>query len=138
MVEEDWKVLIIDDEEGIRRVMSITLKDAGYEVLTASDGESGIGVCQEKSPQIVITDVRMPGMDGIEVLQKIKEVSPEKEVIVATAFGEMELAIRALQLDASDFITKPINDAALFVALERAKKRYTNRKELQDYAVLIE
>ncbi len=138
MVEEDWKVLIIDDEEGIRRVMSITLTDAGYEVLSASDGESGIGVCQEKSPQIVITDVRMPGMDGIEVLQKIKEVSPEKEVIVATAFGEMELAIRALQLDASDFITKPINDAALFVALERAKKRYMNRKELQDYAVLIE
>jgi PAS domain S-box-containing protein len=138
MVKNDWKVLIIDDEEGIRRVMSITLTDAGYEVLSASDGESGIRVCREKSPQIVITDVRMPGMDGIEVLQKIKEISPEKEVIVATAFGEMELAIRALQLDASDFITKPINDEALFVALERAKRRYANRKELQDYATLLE
>lgn len=138
MTEKDWKVLIIDDEEGIRRVMSITLGDAGYQVLTAEDGEKGISLCQEESPQIVITDIRMPGMDGTEVLKKVKEADPNKEVIVVTAFGEIELAIRALQLDASDFITKPINDEALFVALERAKERYTTRKELNDYTALIE
>jgi len=138
MSEKDWRVLVIDDEEGIRRVMSITLEDAGYQVLTAADGERGVLLCQEKSPHIVITDIRMPGIDGIEVLKKIKEHDPGKEVIVATGFGEMELAIRALQLDASDFITKPINDEALFVALERAKERYRNRKELQDYTALIE
>ena len=128
MSEKDWRVLVIDDEEGIRRVMSITLEDAGYQVLTAADGESGVLLCQEKSPHIVITDIRMPGIDGIEVLKKIKEHDPGKEVIVATGFGEMELTIRALQLDASDFITKPINDGALFVALERAKERYRTRK----------
>ncbi len=138
MTEKDWKVLIIDDEEGIRRVMSITLGDAGYQVLTAEDGEKGIQVCKEESPQIVITDIRMPGIDGKEVLRRLKETDPDKEVIVVTAFGEMELAIRALQLDASDFITKPINDEALFVALERAKERYTTRKELHDYTALIE
>lgn len=136
--QKDWKVLFIDDEEGIRRVMSIMLADAGYEVLTAEDGEKGIHLCQEASPQIVITDIRMPGMDGIEVLKRIKEEDPDKEVIVVTAFGEMEFAVRALQLDASDFITKPINDDALFVALERAKERYTNRKELHDYTALLE
>jgi len=134
----DWTVLIIDDEEGIRKVMSITLEDAGYQVLTAQDGESGLRLCLEKSPQIVITDIRMPGMDGIGILQKIKEKDPEKEVIVITAFGEMDMAIKALQLDASDFITKPINDDALFVALERAKARYTTRKELDDYTTLME
>ena len=130
--------MLIDDEEGIRRVMSITLADAGYEVFTAPDGESGIRVCEEESPQIVITDIRMPGMDGIEVLKRIKEKDPDREVIVVTAFGEIEVAVRALQLDASDFITKPINDEALFVALERAKERYTSRRELHEYTALIE
>jgi two-component system NtrC family sensor kinase len=138
MTEKEWKVLIIDDEEGIRRVMSITLGDAGYQVITAEDGEKGIQLCKEDSPQIIITDIRMPGMDGTEVLERIKEADSDREVIVVTAFGEMELAVRALQLDASDFITKPINDEALFVALERAKERYTTRKELHDYTVLIE
>jgi PAS domain S-box-containing protein len=107
-------------------------------VLTAEDGEKGIELCKEESPQIVITDIRMPGMDGTEVLKRVKEADPDKEVIVVTAFGEMELAVCALQLDASDFITKPINDDALFVALERAKERYTTRRELNDYTALIE
>ncbi|MGD2124520.1 MAG: response regulator [Desulfobacteraceae bacterium] len=138
MKQKDWKLLFIDDEEGIRSVMSITLADAGYDVMTAADGESGIQMCREKSPQIVITDIRMPGVDGIEVLERIKKEDPNKEVIVVTAYGEMEVAIRALQLDASDFITKPINNEALFVALERAKERYTTRKELHDYTALIE
>lgn len=136
--QRDWKVLLIDDEEGIRRVMSITLADAGYQVVTASDGESGLRMCEEESPQIVITDIRMPGMDGIEVLKRIKEKDPDMEVIVVTAFGEVEVAVRALQLDASDFITKPINDEALFVAMGRAKERYTSRKELHEYTALIE
>lgn len=138
MKQKEWKVLFIDDEEGIRKVMSIMLADAGYKVLTAADGEVGIRICDEESPNIIITDIRMPGMDGIEVLKKIKEKDPHKEVIVVTGYGEMEVAVRALQLDASDFITKPINDEALFVALERAKERYTNRKELQDYTALLE
>lgn len=134
----EWKVLFIDDEEGIRTVMSIILADAGYKVITAESGERGIDLCREDSPQIVITDIRMPGMDGIEVLRRIKEEDPNREVIVVTGFGEMDVAIRALQSDASDFVTKPINDEALFVALERAKMRYTTRKELQDYTTLLE
>jgi len=138
MEKTDWKVLIIDDEEGIRKVLSITLADAGYQVLTAADGESGIRLCQEACPQIVITDIRMPGIDGIEVLRRVKEEDPHKEIIVVTAFGEMDIAIRALQLNASDFITKPINNEALFVALERAKERYTMHRELRDYTKLLE
>ena len=138
MKEPDWKVLIIDDEEGIRKVLSITLSDEGYQVLTAPDGARGIDICLEASPQIVVTDIRLPGIDGIEVLRRIKEKSPDTEVIVVTAFGEMEIAVRALQLNASDFITKPIGNEALFVALERAKKRFKTSKELEDYTELIE
>jgi len=138
MTNENWKILIIDDEEGIRNVLSIALMDAGYEVVTADGGAAGIQTFIGESPHIVITDIRMPGMDGIEVLQKIKAEDPSAEVIVVTGFGEIELAIRALQLDASDFITKPIHDDALFIALERAKHHYSTRKELEDYTKLIE
>ena len=136
--ESDWKIVLIDDEQGIRKVTGIALEDAGYEVFTAADGREGLEVCDRVRPQIVITDVRMPGMDGISVLENLKKSLPDIEVIVVTAFGEMELAIRALQLDASDFITKPIHDEALHLALERARDRYARKKQIQEYTLLLE
>ena len=134
----DWKIVVIDDEEDIRDVLSLSLLDAGFKVQTAADGAAGIQQCRDFAPQIAITDIRMPGMDGLEVLATLKQNQPEIEVIVATAFGEMDLAIRALQLDASDFITKPIGDEALHLALKRAKDRFTSKKQLQDYTFLLE
>jgi len=132
------KVLFIDDEPGIRNVTRIALEDAGCQVMTAENGESGLAICAEFRPQIVITDVRMPGMDGIAVLEAVKQRFPETEVIVATAFGDMDLAIRALQRDASDFITKPLNDDALAIAIDRAKNRYMTAKRLRDYTDHLE
>jgi PAS domain S-box-containing protein len=137
-IEKNWKVLIIDDDPGILKVTAIALEDAGYTVITASDGESGIDLCGKQSPDLIITDIRMPGIDGIEVLKTIKQRFPEKEVIVVTAFSDINLAVRALQLDASDFVTKPIDEEALMVALRRARDRYTTRKELRDYTATIE
>ncbi|MGD8963018.1 MAG: response regulator, partial [Desulfobacterales bacterium] len=134
----NWKVLLIDDEKDIRDVLTISLQDAGYEVVAEADGNAGLLRCEAIAPQIVITDVRMPGKDGIQVLEAIKKKYPDIEVIVATAFGEMDLAIRALQLDASDFITKPVSDEALYLALKRAKDRYVSRKQLKDYTALLE
>lgn len=135
---DSWHILLIDDEEDIREVMQITLIDEGYRVDTAPDGRTGIEKCRALAPQIVITDIRMPGMSGIEVLETVKKIDATIEVIVFTAFAEMDLAIQALQLDASDFITKPVNDEALHLALSRAKQRYTSRKQLQDYTALLE
>ena len=129
---------MIDDEEDIREVMALALQDAGYSVETAADGATGLQLCETIYPQIVITDIRMPGMDGLQVLETLKKQLPDIEVIVATAFGEMDLAIRALQLDASDFITKPISDDALYLALSRARDRYTSRKQIKDYTALLE
>jgi two-component system NtrC family sensor kinase len=133
-----WQIVLIDDEEDIREVMTIALQDAGYKVDTAADGATGLQLCEDTSPQIVITDIRMPGIDGLQVLETIKKKYPDIEVIVATAFGEMDLAIRALQLDASDFITKPISDEALYLALKRARERFNSRKQLKDYTTLLE
>ena len=127
------KILLIDDEEGIRKLLGISLRDAGYPVTIAIDGERGIELFQEESPEIVLTDIKMPGMDGMEVLRRIKAMSPDTEVIVITGHGEMELAIQSLQLDASDFVTKPIHDEALFVALRRAEEKLAWRRALKHY-----
>jgi signal transduction histidine kinase len=136
--QPDWRILLIDDEQDILDVVGLALKDAGYHVSTAPHGQAGLAVCADDPPHIVITDIRMPGISGIEVLARIKERHPPIEVIVATAFAEMDLAVQALQLDASDFITKPIAAEALLVAVERAKQRYTSRKKLQDYTAYLE
>lgn len=133
-----WKVVLIDDEEDIRDVLAVALRDSGYDVIAAEDGETGLRLCEETSPQIVVTDIRMPGMDGLQVLEVLKKKTPDIEVIVATAFGEMDVAIQALQLDASDFITKPISDEALHLALKRAKARFSSKKQLRDYTALLE
>ncbi len=135
---DNWKIVIIDDEKDILDVVSMTLKDAGHTVMTAENGEDGLLLCREVIPQIVITDIRMPKMDGIQVLGELKKTNPDIEVIVVTGFGDIEMAIRALQLDASDFITKPINDAALHTALSRAQERYSVRKKMLEHMTLLE
>ncbi|MBL7176555.1 MAG: response regulator [Desulfobacteraceae bacterium] len=117
------KILVIDDERATLSMFRLFLGAYGYEVLTAENGAAGIEVLRKERPSIVITDIKMPGMDGIEVLQQIKEVDPETEVIVITGHGDMDLAIEALDLNATDFINKPIQKEALDVALRRAEER---------------
>lgn len=132
------RLLLIDDEPGIRRMMSLDLSADGYQVRTAEDGRSGLLAFDAERPDIVLTDLKMPGMDGIEVLRRIKAQSPETEVIVITGHGDLELAIQSLQLGASDFITKPVNEAALSVALKRAKEHLSLRTELKAYTEGLE
>lgn len=131
-------VLLIDDEEGIRKVMSIALRDAGYVVWIAESGEQGLEIFRRELPALVLTDIKMPGMDGIEVLRRIKAMETDSEVIIITGHGEMELAISALQLEASDFITKPIHDEALFIALKRAEEKISLKRQLRDYTENLE
>ncbi len=131
-------VLLIDDEEGIRKVMSIALRDAGYVVRIAESGELGLEIFKREKPAVVLTDIKMPGMDGIEVLRRIKAMETDSEVIIITGHGEMELAISALQLEASDFITKPIHDEAMFLALRRAEEKIFLKRQLRDYTENLE
>jgi signal transduction histidine kinase len=125
------RLLLIDDEPGIRRLMSLDLTADGYQVYTAEDGLSGVAAFDRERPDIVLTDLKMPGMDGIEVLKRIKQMSPQTEVIVITGHGDLELAIQSLQLNAGDFITKPVHDQALSVALARARERLELKEQLR-------
>jgi PAS domain S-box-containing protein len=132
------KLLLIDDEESTRELLKISLESEGYEVYTAEDGPIGLKIFAEQSPPIVLTDIKMPGMDGIEVLRRVKRDNHETEVIVITGHGEMSLAIQALQLEASDFINKPVSDEALAIALRRAKDKIWMRTKLREYTENLE
>ncbi|MCU0571561.1 MAG: response regulator [Syntrophobacteraceae bacterium] len=132
------KILLVDDEEGIRRVLAITLEDEGYEVLTAENGETALKLFENALPRLVLTDIKMPGMDGVELLQLIKERSPDTEVIMMTGHGDLELAIRSLQFDAADFVTKPIHDEALEVALKRARERIALKEQVRIHTQNLE
>jgi len=132
------KVLLVDDERGIRKVLGICLADAGYEVHTAEDGRQASRMIHELRPDIVLTDIRMPGMDGLELLKFIKTGTPDIEVIMITGHGDLRLAIESLKMDAVDFITKPINNDILEIALKRARDRIDNRNKLRRYTLNLE
>jgi len=117
------KILVIDDEKPTLKMFRLTLMAYGYEVLTAENGQEGLEVFERERPRIVLTDIKMPGMNGIEVLRRIKQIDPTAEVIVITGHGDMDLAIQALNLDATDFINKPIQRHILEQALKSAQER---------------
>ena len=117
------KILVIDDERPTLSMFSLFLKAYGFEVLTAENGEIGIEVFEQHRPPIVLTDIKMPGMDGLEVLRSIKKIDPLVEVIVITGHGDMDIAIQALNLNAVDFINKPVQKESLDAALRRANER---------------
>lgn len=131
-------ILLVDDEPGIRKVLGISLMDRGYRVHTAADAEEALVMFEREGPEIVLTDIKMPGRNGIALLADIKRLSPDTEVIMITGHGEMALAIESLKLDATDFVTKPISDAVLDIALKRAQERITMRRQLYDYTENLE
>jgi PAS domain S-box-containing protein len=132
------KILLIDDEESIRTLLSLSLRQKGYQVFTAEDGIKGIEVFEKERPSIVITDIKMPGIDGITVLKKIRNLDPDTRVIVVTGHGDMESAIEALVNEASDFINKPIKDEQLSIALKRAEEVLWMKQKLREYTTNLE
>lgn len=131
-------ILIVDDEPDIREVLAISLADMGYRTAEAENAKQAFEQFVSAQPHIVVTDIKMPGGDGIELLRKIKHENPETEVIMITGHGDMNLAIRSLKYDATDFITKPINVDALEIALNRALEKIAMRRQLQDYTRSLE
>lgn len=117
------KILVIDDERPTLSMFRLFLEAYGYEVFTAENGPDGLALHRDHAIPLILTDIRMPGMDGMEVLRRIKEESPSTEVIVITGHGDMDLALKALSLGATDFINKPIRQNNMDAALKRAEER---------------
>lgn len=126
------KILLVDDDADICKVLSISLTDIGYRVHTAGNGEEAYRIFKQVKPSIVLTDIKMPIMNGIELLRKIKSQYPETEVIMISGHGELDLAIKSLQSDASDFILKPVNDEELNAALQRSHEKISLSLQLAE------
>ncbi|MFH2063688.1 MAG: hybrid sensor histidine kinase/response regulator [Pseudomonadota bacterium] len=135
---EKIPLLLVDDEEDIRDVLELVLTDLGYAVFTAPNGEIALRIFKEKRPEIVLTDIKMPGMDGVELLRQIKQESPGTEVIMITGHGDTSLAIKSLKHEAIDFIPKPVNDEVLEVALKRARDKIEMRRQMIEYTRNLE
>jgi two-component system, NtrC family, response regulator AtoC len=124
------RILVIDDEPGLRQTVSLILTDAGYEVQAAADGEAGLAKALDWQPDIILSDVRMPRLGGLEFLEKYKAEGGGAMVIVMTAYGGMELAVQAMKAGAYDYIPKPFSPDQLLLAIKKTEERESLRREV--------
>src|SRR5690242_5014860 len=117
------KVLIVDDQRNMRSTLSIMLRDAGYDVLEATDGDHASDLLGGDTFDLVLTDLKMGATDGIAVLRHAREVAPLTEVIVMTAYGTIESAVEAIRLGAHDYIQKPFTEQELLLKVQKALER---------------
>jgi DNA-binding NtrC family response regulator len=103
------RILVVDDEHSVRWAFEKALQKAGYEVMLAENGIKGLSLFESFKPDITLVDIRMPEMDGLQVLKRIRELDPEAQVIIMTAYTDMETTITAMKLGAYDFLSKPFN-----------------------------
>jgi len=130
-------ILVVDDDASQRRLLEFWLKEEGYAVATAADGKSGLLAFESKSPALVISDIRMPGLSGLDLLGRIKAASPDTPVILITAFGTVADAVDAMKLGASDYVLKPVNADELKLNVQRALQHQhliDENRYLRDFA----
>jgi len=132
-------ILTIDDDEAIRTSFRMYLSDCGYNPLTAESGAAGLKCFETEQPDLVLIDLRMPEIDGFEVIARIKELSPETPLVVVSGMGELDDAIRAIRLGAWDYLTKPVEDLpTLLHTIEKALERAQLIKENREYREQLE
>lgn len=125
-------ILVVDDDSSLRRVMKMQLEEAGYSVETASSGDEAQQIIRDQRPKLVITDLRMPGMSGIDLLRNVATEGLDTTVIVITAFGSVETAVEAMKIGAYDYVTKPIDYEGLVLVVHRAMERQSLLEEVRN------
>jgi DNA-binding NtrC family response regulator len=125
------RILVVDDETAARSALTELLREEGFEVQSAGDGFKAIGRLDGWSPDIVITDLKMPGMDGIQLMEKMRERIPDVSVVVMTAFGTVESAVEAVKQGADDYLTKPLHLGQLLVVVDRVLGHRALREEAE-------
>ncbi|MEW6674942.1 MAG: response regulator [Nitrospirota bacterium] len=130
MENSKGKILIVEDEKSMRDVLQILLEGENYTVMAASGGDDGLSCINKDTFDLVITDIKMPKVDGFEILKKVKEVSPDTPVIMITAFGTTESAFEAMKLGAYDYIHKPFKIDEIRLIVKKAIEKKKLREEL--------
>jgi DNA-binding NtrC family response regulator len=124
-------ILIVDDNEDLQFNLSNIIQSEGYNVLTAGEGNKALKEVKSKSPDLVLLDMRLPGMDGISILEEIKRIDNNIIVIMLTAFGEVKGAVRAMKLGAHDYITKPFDNEELLLIIKKALETHHLNDEVK-------
>lgn len=124
------KILVVDDEHLIRWSLEQNLKKQGYDVIVAGNGEDALRMAREEQPDLVLLDIQLPGISGIEVLEKIKEFDDDILVIMVTAHGGLETAVNAMRLGAYDYVSKPFNLDELSITIKKALETYDLKREV--------
>ena len=127
------RILIVDDEEMICNIMSRRLTREGYLCVTAQNGKEALRHFYKDSFSLIISDIKMPEMDGIELLKKVKAVDPNVMVIMITAYPDIDLAVGAMRLGAYDFITKPADLELVILSVKRAFEKKRLEEEVEIY-----
>ena len=120
---QSQRIAVVDDEPVIRSLLERLLKVAGYETVSYASGEAALEACQRESFDLLITDLRMPGIDGFELMENLKFSRPGLPVIILTAHGDVDTAIEALRRRACDFITKPFDTCNILTSVRRVLER---------------
>src|SRR3972149_3807765 len=126
------KVLVVDDEQAMREFLTMLLEKQGHRVITAADGEQALQLVAEQTPDLVISDLRMPNVDGIGLLAGVRKQPPELPVIRVPAYASSDSTIQAMRLGADDYITKPFRIEEIRLVVEKALAR--PRAKQQDRA----
>jgi DNA-binding NtrC family response regulator len=129
--ERTGRILVVDDEERARQAFTQLLEDSGYEVRQAPDGFKALGELEDWECDLLLTDLRMPMMDGLELLEKVQAQYPEMASIVITAFGSVDNAVEAMKAGADHYVTKPVDFDQVEVVVERVMENLRMRRELQ-------
>ena len=124
------RILIVDDDAGLRRSLSLILTDAGHVTAAAESGEEGLALAASQRPDLILCDVRMPGVDGLEFVRLHRERGGEALVVVMTAYGSFELAVQAMKAGAYDYLPKPFGADEVLLTLRKAEEREQLRREV--------
>ncbi|MDP2940530.1 MAG: sigma-54 dependent transcriptional regulator [Candidatus Omnitrophota bacterium] len=124
-------ILIVDDNKDMQFTLANILKDQGYETITASDGERAIKEVKTRSPNLVLLDIRLPGIDGMKILKEMKRIDKELIIIMLTAYGDVKNAVDAMKLGAFDYVTKPFNNEELTLIIKNALRTQYLSKEVE-------
>ncbi len=123
------KILIIDDDKDMQLILSETLKTEGYETIVAGNGKEALKKVTSNSPELILLDVKLPGINGLKVLEEIKKINKDSIVIMLTGYGDIKDAVKAIKLGAFNYITKPFEDKEIIKNIREALQIYHLRKK---------
>ena len=125
------RILVVDDEEGIRSFLAEALESEGHQVVQAADGERALRLLAERGFELLITDLKMPGLDGLELMRRVRAEQPELEIVMLTAHGTVETAVEAMKLGAFDYLQKPIDVDVLAEKIKQASAKSRRSRQAE-------